>query len=443
MRALTLSLALTLALGILGSVEARAGVRVEVEEEVYTFTPPNNGSGPLWSAGCTQIARMGDDVYISEMETGEGVPRLCNTRWRLLRRAADGWECVAQPDGYRQREPCPLAVLPGGPLFLNVNDSTQPPGTEYGPCEPALIAFPFGGPEAAQRRLAPDWGTPPPYYTDHSYRGFAADPARRQLLMLNIDAKTSVQHACLLSEDGKTLANASVSFPIRACYPQATLRDGAAYVFAVGDIVEPVKEWREYKFEQTKQTWDYVFRILYFTWTPGGVSSGFSAPVEIANVDATAGNVRNQDLWISPEGASFLLYTEQEVASPLLRDRFFPGKSVASSLKLAVVKDGEVVSRRTLLAGGPATEAGCARFHAAPDGSLYAVLYVGGADAGNKLMQILPELENPPLLPIPLKSPMGAFCLAGVRAGNAPSSLVDMHGHTGGNTMAYARIALR
>ncbi|HOH50896.1 MAG TPA: hypothetical protein PLI98_09185, partial [Candidatus Hydrogenedentes bacterium] len=67
----------------------------------------------------------------------------------------------------------------------------------------------------------------------------------------------------------------------------------------------------------------------------------------------------------------------------------------------------------------------------------------GGADAGNKLMQILPELENPPLLPIPLKSPMGAFCLAGVRAGNAPSSLVDMHGHTGGNTMAYARIALR
>lgn len=117
MRALTLSLALALAPGILGSVEARAGVRVEVEEDVYTFTPPNNGSGPLWSAGCTQIARMGDDVCISEMETGEGVPRLCNTRWRLLRRAANGWERVAQPDGYRQREPCPWPYSPADRCF--------------------------------------------------------------------------------------------------------------------------------------------------------------------------------------------------------------------------------------------------------------------------------------------------------------------------------------
>ena len=44
-------LCLALAMVFLGSWEAPAGVRVEVEEEVYTLTPPNNGSGPLWSAG--------------------------------------------------------------------------------------------------------------------------------------------------------------------------------------------------------------------------------------------------------------------------------------------------------------------------------------------------------------------------------------------------------
>ena len=65
-------------------------VEVRVEEDVYDFVSPDNGSGPLWSYGCTVIARSGEDVIVSQMETGEGVPKLCNTRWRLLRREDDG-----------------------------------------------------------------------------------------------------------------------------------------------------------------------------------------------------------------------------------------------------------------------------------------------------------------------------------------------------------------
>ncbi len=418
-------------------------VEVVAEDAAYTFVSPNNGSGPLWSHGCTQVARLGGDVYISEMQTGEGVPLLCNTRWRLLHRNESGWRMLAEADGYRQREPCPLAVISDRDLVLNANDSTQPAGTKYGPCEPKLLKFHFTGPEDFTRTvLMPSW-IGHPNYTDHSYRGYAADRARGQLLMLNIDAKTSEQHVCLMSNDGVTLGNSSIAFPIRACYPEVALEGGAAYVAAIGDIVEPVKEWREYKFEQTKQTWDYVFRILFFTWSPDVASQGFASPIEIANVDATAGYIGSQDLWISPGGEAYLMYTEQEVQSALLRDKFLPGKSLIPSLRLAVIKDGKVVSRRVLLAGTDAMSPGCARFQVAENGTVYAVMYVSGPDAGNKLMQVYPRVEDAPLIPIPLKTPISAFCLASVRAGNAPSNIIDMHGSTQGNTMGYAQAVIK
>jgi hypothetical protein len=136
------------------------------------------------------------------------------------------------------------------------------------------------------------------------------------------------------------------------------------------------------------------------------------------------------------------MYTEREVQSALLRDKFFPGKSILSSLHLAVVKDGAIVSKRTLIEGSPASEPGFARFHVAKDGTVYAVLYVTGQEAGNKLMQIYPSIENPPLIPIPLKNPMGAYCLASVRAGNKPSNTIDIHGQTKSTTMSYARMVL-
>jgi hypothetical protein len=134
-------------------------VEMRVEEDVYDFISPDNGSGPLWSYGCTVIARSGDDVIVSQMETGADVPKLCNTRWRLLRREDDGWKCFAKADGYRQREPCPLAILSGGRLYLNVNDSTQPPGTMYGTCEPHLLKFTLGSEPRSSAKLVPEWAS--------------------------------------------------------------------------------------------------------------------------------------------------------------------------------------------------------------------------------------------------------------------------------------------
>ncbi|MBT5711133.1 hypothetical protein HOI71_08840, partial [Candidatus Poribacteria bacterium] len=50
-------------------VAARAVPVVEVEDTVATYAPANNGAGPLWCYGAPLIARVGDRVYASALET--------------------------------------------------------------------------------------------------------------------------------------------------------------------------------------------------------------------------------------------------------------------------------------------------------------------------------------------------------------------------------------
>lgn len=416
-------------------------IRIEAEEDVYSFVNPDNGSGPMWSYGCTTIVRLGDRVFVSEMETGEGVPRLCNTRWRLAERIDGGWDVFAEAEGYRQREPAILATLSDTEFFLNVNDSIMPPGTEYGRCVPKLLAFDTGHLESPSAVFEPTW-VGETDFTDHSYRGYAADRKNRQLLMLNINAGNSTEHYALLNDEGETLKSGGIDFPIRSCYPQVALKDGAAYVLAVTDIREPNDEWQAYKYEQTGQKWDYVFRILYFTQTSDVANQPFSEPLEIANVDKTGGHIGNQDLWISPEGEAYILYTEVETASPLIRDKFVPDGSLIPSLKLAIVKDGKVVERRVLIEGTETIRPGWSRFQVTPDGKVYAMLIVGGMEQ-NQLMQIYPLEEKPDMVPVPFKTPFSSFFLASERAGNLPSNTLDVYGHRdSGTTLSYARVVI-
>lgn len=414
---------------------------VTAEEEIYTWVPANNGSGPFWSMGCTTILRMGGEVIVSAMETGPEVPRLCNTRWILLKRTAEGWREMAEAGAYRQREPAVLAMTSATDLFLYVNDSVRPVGTEYGTCLPHLLHFALGKREAAGIPLFPQWNGAPTY-TDHSYRGYAADPVRGQVLMLNIDAETGIQHACLLSAEGETLATGQIEFPIRSCYPQVALQNGAAHVLAIGDIREPVEEWARYKFEQTGQQWDYVFRILYLAQTPDLASQNFVAPLEIANVDGTAGAISNKDLYVSPDGAAYVIYTQREVQTALLRDKFFPGKSILDSLHLAVVRDGKVVERKVLVEGSETQSPGDARVHVSADGRAWLLLHVTGQDGGFKLMPLHPEANPAQAVDVPLERAGAAFLLSNVRSGAAPSDTIDMISAGMDNKMMYSQIVL-
>ena len=434
--------------------ETRAGESwqpvVEVEDVVCTYGPPDNGAGPLWCYGAPLIVRWGDKVFVSAMETGEGVPKLCNTRWQLFMRGDDGWELQQRADAFREREPCPLVAFSEGRLFLSVNPSTSPPGTQYGPCDPHLLQFPAERPEDLPKPLRPVWQGET-RFTDHSYRGIAADGPRGEILLLNIHAGSGEQFWSFLNRDGKWSRQGKIPFPIRSCYPQVALKDRAAHVLAIGDIVEPNEEWRAYKKEKTGREWDYVFRRLFYTWTPDVTTTDFVQPLELDNVDASAGYIRNLDLWLGPESSVHVLYLKMPIQSPLIRDEFFPGEKITTSLKHVVLRDGKVTRRVTLLKGGEGESnetPGNARFHATAEGKLFVVYYCSGADkdgkrlSENRALRLLPDMTSQPVT-IPLEHPFMTFFTACERGGSAPSKIIDLFG-TGHqpNTLRYARIRL-
>ncbi|MBD3174503.1 MAG: hypothetical protein GF320_04955, partial [Armatimonadia bacterium] len=84
---------------------------VEIEEDVYTYVAPDNGSGPLWCRGSTCIVRSGGRVFVSGTETVEDVPPLNNVRWTLWTRDDDGWRLVHRDTEELTREPSPLVNL--------------------------------------------------------------------------------------------------------------------------------------------------------------------------------------------------------------------------------------------------------------------------------------------------------------------------------------------
>jgi hypothetical protein len=432
---------------------AQVQPRVELEEVVTAYTSAGNGAGPLWCYGAPLIARQGEDVFVSTIETGKGVKPLCNTRWQLWHRAAAGWKLEQSEQEYRQREPCPIGVFQNGPVFLSVNPSTQPPGTQYGPCRPLVLEFDRKNLSAPPRANEPAWaeGTD---FTDHSYRGFAVDSRSGELLLLNINAKTGDQFVSFRDKSGQWAQRGTIHFPIRSCYPQVALRNWAAHVMAIGDIVEPNADWNRAKTEKSGSRWDYVFRRLFYTWTPDIASKPFIVPVEIDTVEETCGHITNLDLHIDEKGAAHLLYLKRPYQSELIRDKFFPGRPMTAHLEYRVIKDGHVQSKATLAEtpakGKPGLTPSYARFHVVPGGELYVVAAgmmadeTGASVFGNYVGRIARPGDKPSFLPLSLKQPFQCFFTNSPRGGSEPSEVLDLFG-TGSDplNLRYARVRLK
>ncbi len=421
---------------------------VDVEEVVTRYTPANNGAGPLWCYGSTVIARQGENVYLSVIETGKDVPPLCNTRWQLWHRTTEGWKIVQTEKEYRQREPCPIAIFHKGPVFLSVNPSVEPRGVQYGYCQPQVLEFDSQNPAASFKVHSPIWadGT---HFTDHSYRGFAADGANRELLTVNINAQTSEQFVSYCDSEGRWHQKGKIKFPVRACYPQVALRDGAAHIMAIGDIVEPIEEWRTLKFEKLNRKWDYVFRRLFYTFTPDIRKAGFADPIEVDTVEETAGHIRNLDLYVDGERAAHLLYLKRPHQYGFIRDKYFPGQAMTVHLKYVVVKDGKIVSKKTLAetAGdSKGLQPSFARFHIRRNGELHVIVAGTSKSAGglgNYVGRILPGPARTTFARVGLKHPFGSFFTNTPRGGSEPSDVADVFGIADdGPNLRYARIRL-
>jgi hypothetical protein len=240
--------------------------------------------------------------------------------------------------------------------------------------------------------------------------------------------------------------------PIRICYPNVALQNRAAYFCGVSDIIEPNPAWRAYKKELTGREWDYDFRRLFFTWSPNLARENFRPWIEIASRESTCGGISPGDLWVAPDQAIHLIWTERAL-DERLRERFFPEARQTHQLNYAIVRDGQVVLRRTLMEAreGESREIPAApRFHITPSNRLFVICYVSGTApdghsvSENRLFELRKGGEPGVMEILPFQQPFHTFFTATPRAGSAPSEFLDLLGHQVNrpDTISYARIRL-
>ncbi len=448
---------------------------VEIEEEVYRYTPADNGADPMWCYGSTCLVRIGEEVFASGIETLKGVPPLNNVRWKLFRRGRQRWEVQQVDKVHRTREPCPLAGLPGGRVFLSVNPTLTPAGARAGRARPEILEFSAADPKAPFKALLPRWEGQPAF-TEHSYRSFAADAPGGEMILFQNVGYTHSEWA-FRDRGGKWSACGKLKWlpradPKKAPYGATGARVNYPNVFLTRRAVHfcgasAFDQWeRMPHVGDTRRKWGPRFRRLYYTWTPDVTKRPFRPWLEIASTHKTGGWCFPGDLWVDPQGAAHIAWLEAPIHKGL-RDERFPDIKRTCAIQYAIVRAGRAVARRTLAQGGEGISAelpgapaglpgqpgglGQPRFHVTADNRLLAVYYVGGTDpAGravseNRLMELPPGAAPSRPIRLPLKHPMIAFFTATPRGGSAPSDTIDLLGYRAGAGAAvcYARIRLR
>ncbi len=449
---------------VLVVVRSAAGWKpvVEVEETVYSYTPANNGAGPMWCHGSTCLVRAGDRTFATGLETIPGAAPLNNCRWVLWERTREGWVRRFTDEAGRTREPSPLATFSTGELWVSANPTLAPERSEPGggPARPGLVLFDSDVPRTPVANVTPGWSGSPSF-TEHSYRSLAADgPGQKLVIFQNID----YTHAEWAFRDpqGRWAANGRLQWPwganyekpqpIRVCYPNVAIRDRSVHFFGISDILEPRKDWREFKHALTGQHWDYDFRRLFYTWTPDITREPFREWTEIASRESTAGSTAVCDLYLSPEGLVHLLWTERAL-DERLRERFFPKERQSHSLHHAVLKEGKILQQRTLFESTedkPGVIASAARFQPTPEGRLLMVFYAGGTGfdgrtvSENRVMELTADGPTGSAVVVPFRQPFTSWFTATPRAGSPPSRTLEVLGTQPGfeNTLRYGRVRL-
>jgi len=457
-------IALIVALGfLLASLTADANeptLSVLVEEDVYAVPEANNGAGATWCYGSTVIARIDSEVFLTELEVVPTAQPLNNCQWNLSVRRANGWQRLHADRPNRTREPSPIAVFPDSrEIFVSANPTLVADPEKYsGPARPQVVRFHDSNHTFEPTTLLPRWNGEPPF-TEHSYRSFAADGFRRELILFQNIGYTHTEWA-FRDRSGNWSATGKLDWqwgadyakpqPIRICYPTVALVDQKVFFCGVSDIIEPNPQWAEFKKELTGRAWDYDFRRLFFTWTDDITKGEFHPWIEISSREETCGWIMPNDLYVDPEGAVHLLWSERAIDTRL-REKFFPEAKQSEALCYALVREGKVLKRSDVMIrheneGKPVAQTG--RFHVTPDNRLWVVCYIRGREgehtvSENRIVEIKNGAPAGVFRTIPLEKPFSSFFTATIRAGNKPSAILDLHGTSpNSNSLRYAAIKL-
>ncbi len=448
---------------------------------VTAFTNPQNGSSPMWCYGTPVFYRDGDKLYATVPETGDGVLPTCNTRMCIYRYESGRWERIYVNPVFDQREPCPVANLGDGRLLVSINPCVAPfrfnsektAAMYY--CEPYLLEF---KPEKSMFPdiIKPQWDMSWPF-TDHSYRGIAADRERGDIFLVNIEGflwregYKGRHHFAFSDKKEGFIKSGTIEFPRRACYPALALKNRAAYMMVTSDIDEPNEEWMQYKREFTGVEWDFDFRQLYFTYTDDIVNKPFCEPIYVEDVDSTAGHIRHLDMHVDEDGTAHLLYIRKNVWKPFMRDKFFPDLPLTVSLMYAKIRDGELVEKREIIScredkNGRFTASGnpngsktggdsfktndpmpdCGGFYTSTDGTLFITYYSCMINEDDKRISgnYIVRADAGETVKLPLTEPMKLFFTASERNGSTRSDILDLFGilENGRDEISYAAVQL-
>ena len=445
----------TLLIGfLLMLVQSIAGLELKktADETIAVIPSAENGASPLWCFGSSIFVRDGEKLYLSLLHTDEGIPPSCNCHWEIWKRESGRWSTLFRGGMGMEREPCPLVRMAPGELILSTHSKLMEKPFHDGKgdipwySKPGLIGiFPDEKDnDTAYHHYHPVFQNGA-QFSDTSYRGIAVDPKNREVLLLVIDQRGKEDfQVTWLKRDNKWESLPVLEFPIRACYPQVILRDEAAHVLAIGDIVEPVEEWQKMKFAQLNRKWDYVFRRLFYTWSPNLDEEAFNEPLEIDSVDETGGYMLNLDLYLDDWGHAHVLYLKKPYHYDFMRDRYFPGSEMTVSLEYAVIENGKVSKQKTIIEGSAEAEfphgkeqihIWSGRLHPLSDGSL-GVIYTGAwmdsesaEKTGMFFTRLSEEGEVERTIPLPVRKTLnGLFFTNTGRSGSDVGDHLDIVG---------------
>jgi hypothetical protein len=431
---------------------------VEAENDVYSFSDPTNGVGPMWCFGNTCIVRVGEKVFASGLTVLPDRVPIENVRWLLFENVGDKWTQVADGGDTHEREPCPLACFDDGRVFLSANPNSCEPNQTNGLGHAEVLEFDSNRPSAVPKVSLPPWSE---WFRirGHTYRSLAVDPGRHEMILF-YNVRNDCAHWTFRDSSGQWSCQGKIDYPlsagndqpkpIRVAYPTVQIKDRAVYFCGVSDIKEPNQAWKDYKKQLTGQSWDYDFRRLFYTWSDDITTGKFHPWVEIASRDKTCGWITPCDLWVGPDKRVHILWRERAL-NEKLREKFFPGAKDSLALNYAVVQDGKVVLRKPILQWDEGQQdvgqPGRGRFHITPDGRCFVFYYSRESESkkwprGMRLVEIGKDGTISPPVIVPVKVAMEAFFTNSVRGGSSPSQTMDVMGLVGG-AMHYYRLRLR